>query len=135
MKMSRAASFLSTQDNLNDPTQSEHIAVSCSDWIGSFFACSPCISRGTGVFDFGCLCHWSGIIGQNPSAKRENGGSRTPADITHISFRHCDSWLSLLLDIAFGFSMYDVVAEIVKFAVSTHSMLDVFLISGIINII
>ena len=27
--------------NLNDPTQSEQIVVSCSDWVGSFFACSP----------------------------------------------------------------------------------------------
>lgn len=41
---------------------------------------------------------------QNQSAKRANGGIRTPADVTHISFRHCDLWLSLLPDIAFGFS-------------------------------
>jgi hypothetical protein len=38
---------------MNDPTQSEQIVVSCSDWVGSFFACSPCVSRVTGFFDFG----------------------------------------------------------------------------------
>lgn len=36
---------------MNDPTQSEQIVVSCSDWVGSFFACSPCVSRVTGFFN------------------------------------------------------------------------------------
>ena len=39
---------------LNDPTQSEQIVVSCLDQVGSFFACSPCISRVTGFFDSRC---------------------------------------------------------------------------------
>ena len=26
--------------------------------VGSFFVCSPCISRATGSFGFGYLCHW-----------------------------------------------------------------------------
>lgn len=47
---------------------------------------------------------------QNQSAKRENGGIRTPTDVIHISFRHCDSWLSLLPDVAFVFSTYHMVA-------------------------
>ena len=36
--------------NLNAPTQSEQIVVSCLDWVGAFFACTPCGSRGTGFF-------------------------------------------------------------------------------------
>ena len=36
---------------MNDPTQFEQIVVSCSDWVGSFFACSPCVSRVTGFFN------------------------------------------------------------------------------------
>ena len=35
---------------LNDPTQFEQIVVSFSDWVGSFFTCSPCVSRITGFW-------------------------------------------------------------------------------------
>ena len=34
-------SILPPLSNLNGPTQSEQIVVGCSDWVGSFFACSP----------------------------------------------------------------------------------------------
>lgn len=34
---------------LNDPTQSEQIIVRCSDEVGSFFACSLCVSEITGT--------------------------------------------------------------------------------------
>lgn len=47
------SSSLPTRTKLNDPTRSEQIVVSCSDWVGSFFACSSCISRATGFFDSG----------------------------------------------------------------------------------
>ena len=60
---------------LNDPTLSEQIAVSCSDWMESLFNSSDAI------------CHCQEQISQNPSAKRENGGIRTPTDAIHISLR------------------------------------------------
>ena len=44
---------------VNDPTQSEQIVVSCSDWVGSFFACSPCVSGATGFFTLDAMCHWA----------------------------------------------------------------------------
>ena len=50
----RAGSSPATGTKLNDPTQSEQIVVSCLDWVGLFFACSPYISRDAGFFGFEC---------------------------------------------------------------------------------
>lgn len=50
----RAGSTPASRTNLNGPTQSERIAVSCSDWVGPFCACSSCAPRTAGFFDFGC---------------------------------------------------------------------------------
>ena len=50
----RVGSSPTTRTNLNDPTEFEQTVVSCSDWVGSFFACSPFVSRVTGFFSFGC---------------------------------------------------------------------------------
>lgn len=44
-----------TRTKMNAPTQSEQTVVSCSDWVGFFFVCIPCISRDT-VFLFRMLC-------------------------------------------------------------------------------
>ena len=52
-----AGSSPATPTNLNDPTQSEQIVVSCSDRVGSFVVCSPYISRTTGFFN--SVCHVS----------------------------------------------------------------------------
>ena len=49
----RVGSTPTTRTKMNDPTQSEQIVVSCSDWVGLFFACSPCVSRVTGFFGLG----------------------------------------------------------------------------------
>lgn len=48
------ASTLKVSKVLNDPTEFEQTVVSCSDWVGSFFAVSPFVSRVTGFFSFGC---------------------------------------------------------------------------------
>ena len=55
---------------LNDPTQSEQIAVSCSDGVGLFFACSPCVSGVTGFFD--SECHVSLIKSKQFKIKEQN---------------------------------------------------------------
>jgi len=47
----------SASTKMNDPTQSEQIAVSCSDQVGSFFVCDPCGLRVKGFFN--CRCHVS----------------------------------------------------------------------------
>ena len=39
------ASTLKVSKVLNDPTEFEQTVVSCSDWVGSFFAVSPFVSR------------------------------------------------------------------------------------------
>lgn len=44
----------------------------------------------------------------NPSAKRENGGIRTPADITRISAMLCNTLPSPLLEMTFDFIMYNM---------------------------
>ena len=46
--------FFVKNRQVNAHTQSEQIIVSCSDGIGSFFACSHCVSRAAGFFDSGC---------------------------------------------------------------------------------
>ena len=76
------ASTLKVSKVLNDPTEFEQTVVSCSDWVGSFFAVSPFVSRVTGFFSFGC--HMT-QTNQNQSAKRVDGGIRTPTDIIHVS--------------------------------------------------
>lgn len=48
---------------------------------------------------------------QNQSAKRVIRGIRTPTDITDVNLRPYSSTLSLLLDMAFGSSTYDVDAD------------------------
>ena len=48
---------------------------------------------------------------QNQSAKRVISGIRTPTDITDVNLKPCSSTLSLLLDMAFGSSTYDVDAD------------------------
>ena len=53
----RTGSTPVSRTNRNDPTQFEQTVVSCSDWVGSFFACSPFASRVTGFF--GSRCHVS----------------------------------------------------------------------------
>ncbi len=35
---------------MNDPTQFEQIAVSCSDRVGSLFTFSPCVSSATALY-------------------------------------------------------------------------------------
>lgn len=47
----------------------------------------------------------------NPSAKRENGGIRTPADITRISAMLCNTLSSPLLEMTFDFIMYNMDAD------------------------
>ena len=44
----------------------------------------------------------------NSSAKRENGGIRTPADITHISAMLCNTVPSPLPKMIFDFIMYNM---------------------------
>ena len=42
----------------NTPVQSEQLTTICSDWVGSFFACSPCVSRVTGLGAWYAVCQW-----------------------------------------------------------------------------
>ncbi len=55
--LSDGSSTLPASTKMNDPTQSEQIAVSCSDQVGSFFVCDPCGLRVKGFFN--CRCHVS----------------------------------------------------------------------------
>lgn len=47
-------------------------------------------------------------ISPNPSAKRENGGIRPPADITRISAMLCNIWFSPLPEMTRGFIMHNM---------------------------
>ena len=75
-------SILTAYPKLYDPTQSEQIVVSCSDWVGLFFACSPCVSRATGSLTSDVICHWPRTSSSKSEGKRIKAEIRTPADIT-----------------------------------------------------
>ena len=100
--------------NLNDPTQSEQIVVSCSDWVGSFFACSPWVSRGTGFFDSGCYVS----LGNSKEFKirEQNVWLRGFEPCWHplAPFIGCRFWTTLLSDKASGFSVCDGAAAYYK---------------------
>lgn len=66
---------------LNDPTKSEQTVVSCSDWVGLFFACNHCVSRVAGFFNLRHLCHWPETNDSKSESKTWNQGDSNPADI------------------------------------------------------
>ena len=85
-----------------------------SDWVGSFFACNPCVSRGTGFFNSGCHVSLDNSKQFKIRVKNVWFGGFEPCWHPPVPFIGCRSWTTLLPDMAFDFSVYNWAAACYK---------------------